>query len=339
MVLMQNRRARPTLRLLRDDLDHDWAEPTALRHLQSGDLEQLCPMASLPHPLIDKAQSLLGSDPNRDGALEPIRCATALGLLELRAGQWRGAVWTDPETHVRWLVAGGLAKGEHQDQDDFYNRLDRLFRAGRSATLLPTDEDRDLLKLETAFDLVHKWEMDLQGDVQRVLTSLAATNGGTYRMEIHHPARANNIATVSIAMTSVEDDDYLAEEFVVEVDLRGEFRGTDLGWTMITRVLTCVCPPDQSWDRYGDTMSAIAEPGFARRQASHLARMAKEGQLCRSSPGDVSHWTHRPNLAENTIDGRSVRALCGVFFVPTQDHESLPICPECDSSYRLVLAP
>lgn len=158
---MHDRRARPTLRLLADDLVDGWSEARPKRALAAGRLDELCPLAELPHPLIAKARGMFGSDPEGDTYHQTIACAARLGFLEVRAGQWRGAIWTDPDNGVRWLVASGLARGEHTDDDDFYVQLAQVLETGREETLLPDDRDRRLLKLETANSLVRAWELSL----------------------------------------------------------------------------------------------------------------------------------------------------------------------------------
>ena len=50
-------------------------------------------------------------------------------------------------------------------------------------------------------------------------------------------------------------------------------------------------------------------------------------------PGSYAHFAHKRHLAGNTIEGHASRALCGVFFVPTQDHATLPQCPRCGEEY------
>nr|WP_241728173.1 DUF3039 domain-containing protein [Dietzia maris] len=50
----------------------------------------------------------------------------------------------------------------------------------------------------------------------------------------------------------------------------------------------------------------------------------------------MSHYTHREHLAGKTINGEAVRALCGPFFVPRQDHHSLPLCPKCAERYAAL---
>jgi hypothetical protein len=252
----------------------------------------------------------------------------------VRAGQWRGAIWTDPISGVRWLVAAGLAKGNHADSDDFYVQLARIFDGGRQDTLLPATEDEHLLKLETANALIRTWELSLQQDVAEVLTEIAS--GGRQRMTVKHPTRDDQLATIDIEMAIEPGNGYVAEVFVVEVGVERPFRGGNLAWTMTMRILTCIYPPAQDWDRSGDTMSAVTEVGHAARQAQTLTQLGMRGELCQSMPGTVSHWAHRKNLAQSTVDGHAVRAMCGVFFVPFQDHERFPVCPECNEVRELM---
>lgn len=59
-------------------------------------------------------------------------------------------------------------------------------------------------------------------------------------------------------------------------------------------------------------------------------------ELAEFEPGRYSHYAHRTHLAGSTIEGKAVRAICGVFFVPTQDHEALPICANCQEQYEAL---
>ncbi len=331
---VHSRRARPTLRVLREDLQDGWSQAAARRALTEGRVEDLCPLSELPHPLILKASEWFGSDPAEDNYHQLIQCATALALLEIRSGQWRGAVWTDPDSGVRWLVAAGLAKGGHEDGDDFYARLKRIFDANREQVLLPTGDDHQLLKLESANALIRSWELQLQG--QMVLALAAIASGGATRLEVQHPTKGSLLATVEVVLAVEPGDGYSVEAFVVTIDLEKPYRGSDLAWTMTLRVLTCIYPPAQEWDRFGDTMSMMAEIGYAARRAEVLTELTDRGELCQSLPGAVSHWTHRKDLAESSVEGRAVRAMCGAFFVPYQDHDALPQCPECAEVRRLM---
>jgi hypothetical protein len=120
---MHDRRARPTLRLIEEDLTTDWEMPEARRLLAEGAYDRLHPLSELKHPVISKAVESFGSDPDRDNYVGPVLASTKVPLLEIKASQWRGGVWEDKSTGVRWLVVAGLAKGDHQDHDDFYQLL------------------------------------------------------------------------------------------------------------------------------------------------------------------------------------------------------------------------
>ncbi|GMA18682.1 hypothetical protein [Arsenicicoccus piscis] len=142
---MQSRQARPTLRVLREDLGSGWTDPFPQRLLSSGgDLQNLMPLSALPHPLVRKAAECFADGGGLDTSEGPIRSApAAFPLSEIKVNQWRGGVWRDAQgTH--WLVVAGLAKCDHKDADDFYQRVG-LIDADRIDQLRPTEEDREVL--------------------------------------------------------------------------------------------------------------------------------------------------------------------------------------------------
>ncbi|MDT9664900.1 hypothetical protein RTZ71_29730 [Rhodococcus qingshengii] len=101
-------------------------------------------------PVDTQSIELYGTNPDHDPAPQAIASAKEMHLLKVRLGQWRGAIWTDPETGVRWLCAAGLAKGGHGDRDDFYEQIADQVTRGRGNDLLPTVDDQHLLTRETA---------------------------------------------------------------------------------------------------------------------------------------------------------------------------------------------
>jgi len=226
-------------------------------------------------------------------------------------------------------VVAGLAKGGHRDREDFYQRIQREDEHGDPTLWLPTDLDRRLLKQETAARLRTEWEVDVQQSVLDVLRVIG--HGGSRRIEVMHPVQGQGpIARIDVTVEPVREDGYEADEVVVEVVPESRHAGSALLWQLIMRVLISIEPPEQRWDRFGDTYSTIGEPGAWVARADELAPFVERGELAVSEPGTTCHYTHREHLAGKTIDGEAVRALCGVYFVPTQDHESLPRCPSCD---------
>lgn len=330
---MHSRRARPTLRLLSEDLTADWTSPSPRRLLNEGRLDELHPFSELAHPIIRKAAEAFGPDAGRDNYVGPIACSTRLPLLEIKAGQWRGGVWRDPNTDVRWLVVAGLAKGDHQDHDDFYHRVERHDAHGDSATSdrwLPSVEDNRLLKRETVARLLTTWELQIQRHVYDALNQIIC--GGTAEIPIDHPLPGNNpVATLILTIAIVREDGYEADEVELEVIAASQWEGSNLLWQLTLRALISLCPPEQGWDRFKTLFSNIAEPGYFSARSATLSDLVSKGVLDTSVPGQHAHYAHREHLAGKTIDGKAVRALCGVHFVPTQDHEALPRCPSCDA--------
>jgi hypothetical protein len=325
--MVHNRRARPTLRLLHE-LDDGWQDSAPKRAVNDGRHSDLHPLSELPHPLIAKAATWLGSNPDEDGYCERIRAVERLVLWEIKTGQWRGAVWYDPDTEVHWLCAAGLAKGNHEDRDDFYETLGRMDNADVDA-LKPTAEDIRLLKRETFSAALTAWELDIQAQVHACLTSIL--NQGEQRLSIRHPVRDEHFADVTITITAYNEPDYDVDDCVIEIDFVDTAKGSALGWHLTLRVLISINPPVQGWDATDRMYSTITEPGELARQADDLAAYIESGELRAEQPGTVSHYTHGQHLASSYVNGTAVRALCGVIFVPTQDHERFEPCPACES--------
>ena len=330
---MHSRRARPTLRLLAEDLTAGWDSPQPARQLTSHAYDELHPLSELPHPIIAKATESFGPIAENDSFVGPIASSTTLRLLEIKAGQWRGGVWRDPETGVHWLVVAGKAKGEHQDRDDFYQRVQRENDNGDPNRWLPTDHDTHLLKQETAARLVTEWELSVQRQMLDALRAVQA--GGSTRVTVSHPhPDKGTLAQLTLVVTPVRETDYKADEIELEVNTVMPYAGSHLTWHLTVRVLISVSPPEQGWDRYKDTYTNIAEPGEWTRRVTELESLVADGKLAESEPGQHCHYAHREHLAGRTIEGQAVRALCGAFFVPIQDHEKLPRCPQCEERYN-----
>jgi hypothetical protein len=296
--------------------------------LDEGQLGELHPLSELPHPIIAKATEAFSGDPAADNHSGLIVSSTRLRLMEIRAGQWRGGVWRDEESGIHWLVVAGLAKGEHQDRDDFYRRVERENGSGGDAAWLPTVEDLRLLKQETASRLITVWELDVQEALLDVLREIQS--GGISRIDIHHPVRTDErLCAVEVEVVPVRDVNYEADEITVEILPDRSYAGSDLLWQLTLRVLISLNPPEHGWDRYKDTYSTIAEPGYFVTRGATLEALVADHALAESVEGDHAHYAHREHLAGSTIEGKAVRALCGVYFVPTRDHDSLPCCPTC----------
>lgn len=296
--------------------------------LADNNLTALHPLSELDHPIIRKAMESVGTDAADDNVVGGIASSTHLTLLEIRSSQWRGAIWRDPESGVHWLLAAGLAKGEHRDHDDFYERVRRTNTSGAIREWLPTEHDHTLLKQETAARLLTQWEFDVQRVVLDGLT--AVQRGGTTRVGLPHPLRTQApLGFLALEVVQVREPDYQADEVEVEFKLDRSLSGSSMEWQVTLRVLTTISPPEQGWDRFGNSYSNIGEPGAWQLRTEVLAALVDSGELAQSEPGTHAHYTHTAHIAGSTINGTGMRALCGVFFVPRQDFQTLPACPSC----------
>ncbi|WP_158716447.1 DUF3039 domain-containing protein [Blastococcus sp. Marseille-P5729] len=323
--------------MLREDLTSDWESPHVQRRLAEGAERELGALSELPHPLVAKACEVFGVDEREDLPAKRVKESRVYQLWRIRAGQWRGGVWRDPDTGVRWLLIAGLGKGDHEDHDDVYEIVGRAQGTGEAERWLPTDEDHRLLKAETASRLSTEWELRVQRRVGEALQTVQ--DGGEASFTIEHPladrfaAHERTIAAVTMTVTPVREDGYHADEISVDVEPTSRWASSALLWQLQIRVLISISPPEQDWDYDGQTFSNIGEPGSWRQRSEILQRMIADGELGESVPGTHSHYAHRLHLAGKTIEGRGVRGLCGVFFVPGQDHEALPMCPRCNDEF------
>lgn len=331
-----SRRARPTLRVLRDDLADRWGDPFTLRALEAGEIDAAQPLSALPHPILLKAADSFGDDPTQDSFVGTISCVNSETLLEIKQGQWRAGVWIDDD--ACWVVTAGLAKGDHKDRDDFYKRLERLEASGRVEDLLPGSRDRDLLKKERAHALITSWQLRNQEFIIESLESVL--KGGVAAFPIESPlpdSSADDVfASVELTVTINDEPDDCYEDVVVELTFADRWKASALAWPFTTQLLAAISPPEQGWDVAGGIFSNLLEVGSLSARLAQLRDLSSRHEVGTSAPGGKAHYAHKRNLAEKAVDGRAARAICGVYFVPRRDAESLKICPACSALIKEI---
>lgn len=123
------RRARPTIRCLIEDLGMD---------LPPEEID----LGRVDHPLIAETARLAPGSPQGQKRIlaidEPL-------VFRLRQGAWRGATWFDEQRQIVWLVAAHTR--EEGSRDDAYAYFATLHRNGR---LLPDDDDHLRDRVESA---------------------------------------------------------------------------------------------------------------------------------------------------------------------------------------------
>ncbi len=148
--------ARPTLRCLTEDLK--LSVPSAEK-----------PLDEISHPLLNKAKEQF-ADP--DTPHERIAAIDDAVLFKVKVRRWRGAVWTETEQVLPWVVAAG--QREAGSSDDFYAALATAGQTARArynavhqpalntqthtAYLLPSNDDRLRHRLEAGVRFVRHLE-------------------------------------------------------------------------------------------------------------------------------------------------------------------------------------
>lgn len=329
-----SRQARATLRVLRDDITANWDEAWPQRALANGNVDELRPVAELPHPLIRKARECISNNAAEDSGEGPIRDSRHHVLEEVKVQHWRGGVWHDEKTGTNWLVVAGIAKGGHRDHDDFYERVRRA-SADEADQWLPTEDDLKLLKTETAARLLRDWKLEIQNRTLRALESISTTQKA-HPFDIPHPVRAEPEA-IRVELTLEKEDDAI-DVLVVTIDIHHARISQDLGWEATLCVLNAANPPMQDWDAGDGSYASYIESAAIPARIKELHDLDIQGLLAESSPGQYSHYVHKHAIAESVVNGSGMRALCGRYFVQTQPPEDRDVCPDCSNMATQVNA-
>lgn len=322
-IVTSPRRGRPTLRTISEDL----GVPTA-----GAGWDAWSPLCEFDHPIVRKTADSFGPDPANDLHEGAIRSSHTVQLLEVKQSRWRGAVWIDEATGQPWLVAAGVAKGGYRDHDDFYQRIKRADASGATSDWLPTETDQRQLRRERAAALMAEWELALQTAVCRELEAII--DGGERMFTIPHPkADEAAIGDATITVETTSEDAGRREELLLEVHLASAHLGSSLGWTATRRIIISIDPRETGWDVGGGILSPASGIDWIRARIHALRSFVEADELDVSVPNALAHYSHRRNIAHASVEGKGIRSLCGIFFVPTRDHEVLPKCAECDDRY------
>jgi hypothetical protein len=122
MSAVPERRPRPTIRCLRDDLDIE---------LPTVDVD----LGSTEHPLMHEARRVAPAAPRGQKRILAIDHPL---VYRLRHGRWRGATWLDDEGARFWLAAGRCPAGSRVVQ----RRLRGVVALHEAGQLLPNHDDR-----------------------------------------------------------------------------------------------------------------------------------------------------------------------------------------------------
>lgn len=331
---MNAKRARPTLRLLREDLGE--ARFSYLASRCEEDQASVYGLSELDHPILIKAAESFNGNSTEDHHEGAIKAALHYLLFEIKNSQWRGGVWKD-DAGTAWVVTAGLAKGGHKDHDDFYKKIERHHQSPETAAaLLPTALDRKLLLAEETNAIYLAWKLDIQRTVHAGLISALSGNPtvkilsfpeGTFSKV---PPADREVLSFLIA---VDETSGLAE-VSVRFTIRSRWANLKLSWDLQTFVLNTIYPPLYRWDALPNSLFyCCEEEGFWQEQASKLKESIAKEEILPLVEDPHSHYLHKTDIENSTHSGEPKRALCGMYVVSHRDTEGLEQCPDCAHEY------
>jgi Protein of unknown function (DUF3039) len=339
--------ARPTIRCLAKDLEHDWSSVEDKRSVEKGNLPRKH-LHLLAHPIIQHVRDLFSGELSADISRESISGLPASHppFWKGKTGRWRGAVYEDADGQG-WLCAAGLRR--EGEGSDFYAE----FMSGVAADLdkyLPTEEDRQRLALELAELAVGNWEKNVVGAVLDALTDAAESGSADRDIPSLDPLQ-NRVATltVDVETTGAPWDPETAPsepaEVAVQLSIK-QWQDPALVKRLQVLVVATILPDPQAWDAAPEAIGQRLLVTLSRvklRQLTESARMPAvahpASDLGTLESATRAHYAPRAQIVDAIVSGEPVQAMCGVYFVPNRDPSNLPVCDRCEGISQVVGAP
>jgi len=135
-------------------------------------------------------------------------------------------------------------------------------------------------------------------------------------------------------------DPETAEETPAEVAVQVHIKD----WSdplLLERLQIVVCgaiaPQEEAWDvapasvglRLCATLSEARLRQICASDELPLPDPPSENDEVRIAPVQSRHYAHKSLIANASIEGTAVRGLCGLWFVPRQDHAGMETCRVC----------
>ena len=328
------RRPRPTLRVIREDLTEGWEVPGICGRAP----DELSPLAVLPHPLLrsisDHCAEL--NDVREVGKGWIRSTPPEFRLREIRMSQYRAGIWVD-DGGTPWICTTGLAKGNHEDYGDFYRVLERKLDNDGARTLRPTDEDRRLLKREWVAETLAKHELQLQREITEALRGLTDAHGGTCVLQIPNPLHEinpekqpnNDLFELQISITFDQELDGV----VITASFVGDVHSPHGRSLKAHALLTIERHENPRVTVFKEFHEFLVEIGPWFRHLADLEELNARRQAVDTLPPQSSHFLHKPDIADGTVNGGAQRTLCGMFIVPLKTPDELPVCPKCEERH------
>lgn len=348
---------RVTLRCLCEDLVSDWRDVAqhrafiALRTAATSDekdsavvlaLDEVPTTARAAHPLVESFYSAFES--NDSSVLrESISGLTDPHWWKQKTSRWRGAatdavVVGDDEA---WLCAGGLRAG--REARDFYVSFTTSVNQRGPDSYLPAAEDRRVQLVEEKLARRGAWIAQLRLAALICLAEVDAT-GERRALHVPRPSPASVSTpllhiTFELERVSEGGDEALTELFVtVEVE---DHTTPNLVLSATETIRSVIESAADAWrvlpgPGTSEIWSALVTPHALAAAHSAIETGEVPEQLADSTLvlGVRSHYAPKGHIVDASVEGNPVRGLCGQWFVPTTNPDTLPICPVCKERHE-----
>lgn len=340
--------ARPTVRVLKK-LTKGWTDRSQRAAIEQGLIKSLLPLSELGHPLLERAVADTAEGvgaPSGNRIIKCVREATEEAWLEIKkpGTEWRGAVAYD-EDGTPWVVFA-----TDEGHDSFYSEVERAVRRNGTKPYMPDEVDYGYLQLERSLLVNRSWQV---ANIARAVDCIAsAIRDGSAQCQLEsHPEDSPGVCAelhVEIERLDEPGPDIASaheEEVLVEAYLTFtrpvHRRHEELLASHLRALLNPQAGAWDPWVKPDGTVMYNATISEARLLQLYAASTAADGYETSALSGESdrathAHYTLRRPLAEAIVLGKPVRAVCGTWFVPSQDHDNLPVCPRCEADLPIV---
>jgi hypothetical protein len=334
---------RPTIAFLKSLPAETFPDSDQRRQIAQGDWLNL-EFYRVSHPLIDDARTSFaeGGVPDLHRTSTGTAGRSVFELRDRQGAAWRGAAVLDDDGDP-WIVYA-------EKHNRFHNRAAEALKRGHRDNYMPTAAEYKLRAREEAVISDRRWR-------QRLLLELLAAVDGA----LHAP---DGCATAELPN---REETRTACEVRVELEHDvppAELDGLTEASTMVTIVLSFPTKPDrelqtaalQEFVPFLEPQPGSLQSIFGTAGELHIFCTISQAKLVQliaaanSTEGAATEPTQRQapvslhyvgsvHLTEAFVFGKTVRAVCGTWFVPTRDESTdLPVCETCESELPIAQA-
>ena len=295
------------------------------------------------HPLMDDARLRFGGGrvPDRHRSSSKAAGRPVFELRDTDGAAWRGAAVLD-DAGDPWLVFA-------EKHNRFHDRAAEVLKVANQDGYLPLPVELKLRDREEAARADRDWRAGLL--LSLVVAIDDALNSGRQAVA-RLPERPGSTAECDV-LVELEHDASSADEIkesgqastLVSVDLKFPSKPDyPLRDAAIQEIVAFLGPGsvDAVYGSGGElhTFLTISHAKLAQLVAARIATgMSQVSNPALAQPPTCLHYVGARYLTEAFVYGKSVRAVCGTWFVPTCDESvGLPVCRTCETERPVAQA-